>query len=42
MGLEVEGELVTDLRGATVLVPGCTLLTIGTDHQLDAFRAAYP
>lgn len=42
MGLEVEGELVTDLRGATVLVPGCTLLTIGTEEQLEAFREAYP
>jgi Trk K+ transport system NAD-binding subunit len=42
MGLEVEGELVTDLRGSTVLAPGCTLLTIGTDDQLDAFRTAYP
>lgn len=42
MGLEVEGELVTDLKGATVLVPGCTLLTIGTEDQLEAFREAYP
>ncbi len=42
MGLEVDGDLVTDLRGATVLVPGCTLLTIGTEEQLDAFREAYP
>ena len=41
MGLEVEGRLVTDLRAATVLVPGCTLLTIGSDEQLEAFREAY-
>ena len=42
MGLEVDGELVTDLRGATVLAPGCTLLTIGTEDQLATFREAYP
>ena len=42
VGLEVNGELVSDPRASTVLVPGCTLLTIGSEEQLDAFREAYP
>lgn len=41
VGIEVEGALLTDPDASTVLVPGCTLLTIGSEEQLDAFRKAY-
>ncbi|MDZ7778492.1 MAG: NAD-binding protein [Gemmatimonadota bacterium] len=42
VGLEVEGALITDPDASSVLVPGCTLLTIGSEAQLEAFRKAYP
>ncbi|MEX2473254.1 MAG: NAD-binding protein [Gemmatimonadota bacterium] len=41
IGIEVDQQLVTDPQASTTLVPGCTLLTIGSEEQLAAFREAY-
>jgi Trk K+ transport system NAD-binding subunit len=41
IALEIDGRLVTDPHASTTLVPGCTLLTIGSESQLEAFRNAF-
>lgn len=41
IALETNGKLVTDPRGSTRLLPGCTLLAIGADDQLERFRELY-
>ena len=41
IALEMDGELLTDPQASTELVPGCTLLTIGSEAQLEAFRATF-
>jgi len=41
IALEIDGQLVADPHASTTLVPGCTLLTIGSESQLEAFRNAF-
>ncbi len=41
IALEIDGDLLTDPHASTKLVPGCTLLTIGSESQLEAFRGAF-
>ncbi|MCA1791653.1 MAG: TrkA C-terminal domain-containing protein [Thioalkalivibrio sp.] len=42
IALEIDGQLLTDPQASTTLMPGCTLLTIGSESQLEAFREAFP
>jgi voltage-gated potassium channel len=41
VAVETNGALTPDPRGSTRLVPGCTLLTIGTAEQLERFREVF-
>ncbi len=41
IGIEIEGRLLTDPQASTTLTPGATLLTIGSEEQLAAFREAF-
>ena len=41
IALEIDGRLLTDPDASTTLVPGCTLLAIGSEAQLEAFREAF-
>lgn len=41
IGIEIDGELVTDPQASTTLAPGSTLLAIGTEDQLAAFREVF-
>ncbi|MEX2465327.1 MAG: NAD-binding protein [Gemmatimonadota bacterium] len=41
IALEIDDRLVTDPHASTTLMPGCTLLTIGSDAQLEAFREVF-
>ena len=41
IALDTDGQLTTDPHASTTLTPGSTLLTIGSESQLEAFRETF-